>query len=118
MRKSQDNDIKFEGNVIRDAKCDMGKTPRLCFSMASNKYYGEGGSNQKVTFMDIVAFGLVAERVGGVSKGELVYVIGELQQNTWEKDGEKKTKIEILAHKILFPDTGKKKESDDEIPFD
>lgn len=116
MKKSQENKLFFEGNVVRDAKCEKGgKTSRLSFSMASNKYYGE--NEQRVTFIDVIAFGLVADKVGSVSKGEQVYVVGELQTNTWEKNGEKKSKTEILAHKILFQDCGKKG-SDEEIPFD
>lgn len=57
------------------------------------------------TFLDVVAFKQLAEAIveSGLSKGDAVIAVGKLQQSTWEKDGQKRSKLELLAD-VFGPD--------------
>lgn len=57
-----------------------------------------GEWREEVAFIDIEAFGKLAERVAETTrKGQPVYVEGRLKQDTWERDGQKQSKIRISA---------------------
>ena len=51
-----------------------------------------------------------------VKKGSLISVVGRLKQDTWEKDGQKRSSISVITERLNFVNSGKKKdagESDD-----
>lgn len=58
----------------------------------------------EVCFIDIVMWNKLAEAISNnLSKGSRVGVTGRLMQRTWQtKEGEKKSKHEILAESIQF----------------
>lgn len=127
--RSHVNSVLLEGNVVRDSnvRVSTGGSAYLQFTIASNKYVKE---TKSTVFMDCVAFGKVAESVNGLSKGENVVIYGELTQSSYDKNGQKITRTEIVAHSILFKDSkgggGGNKEndvtaterfSDDSVPF-
>lgn len=52
-------------------------------------------------WIDVTAFRQLAENVAeSVAKGDLVVVNGKLQTDEWEKDGEKRSKIALLADSV------------------
>ena len=70
------------------------------FSLATSYKSGE---NETTEFHNIVAFGKIAETINQyVEKGQLLLVEGRLQTSSWEKDGEKRYKTEIVAEKFQF----------------
>ena len=121
MRKSQTNRVDLEGNVTRDANVVINgdNKSRLAFSIASTEY--GPGEKKYVTFADVIAFGTLAERIKALKKGDLVYVIGKLHYDTWERDGKKTNKLEVIAFKILFQDTAFEDSGspagEEEVPF-
>lgn len=91
--------VSLVGNITRD--------PELRFSAAGNAVVGFGlavnrkRNDEEVTsFFDVTAFGTLAEHVAELPKGCRVMVIGRLEQRSWEKDGEKRSKVEIVADEI------------------
>jgi single-strand DNA-binding protein len=57
-----------------------------------------GEWREEVAFIDVEAFGKVAERIAETGrKGQPVYVEGRLKQDTWERDGQKQSKIRVSA---------------------
>lgn len=67
-------------------------------------------------FFDVKAFGNLAKRIGErYSKGDLVLVEGRLVQERWEtKEGEKRSKIGIVANRVtLIRTKGDKVEVED-----
>jgi single-strand DNA-binding protein len=57
--------------------------------------------NGDTSFFDVTAFGRLAENIGdSVTKGQRVIVSGTLKQSSWEKDGQKRSKIEIVADEV------------------
>jgi single-strand DNA-binding protein len=98
------------GNLTRDP--ELRQTPtgqNVCsFSLALNRSYKDAsGEWQEATdYIDIVAWGPLAERVAQyLTKGRRCLVQGRLQSRSWEQDGQKRNKVEVLANDVTFLDS-------------
>ncbi len=105
------NQVMLMGNLTRDP--ELRQTPNgkdvVNFSLALNRAYRDSsGEWQEATdFIDIVAWGPLAERVAQyMSKGRRCLVQGRLQSRSWEQDGQKRNKVEVLAGDVTFLDGG------------
>ncbi|HEY5268489.1 MAG TPA: single-stranded DNA-binding protein [Candidatus Saccharimonadales bacterium] len=113
------NQVVLMGNLTRDP--DLRQTPtgqNVCsFSLALNRSYKDQAGEWKdaTDFVDIVAWGPLGERVAQyLSKGRRCFVQGRLQSRSWEQDGQKRNKLEVLANDVTFLDSrGSATESDD-----
>ncbi len=101
------NQVVLMGNLTRDP--ELRATPngqQVCsFSLALNRSYkGADGNWQEATdFIDIVAWGPLGERVAQyLSKGRPCLVNGRLQSRSWETDGQKRSKVEVVAQDVTF----------------
>lgn len=104
------NQVILMGNLTRDP--DLRQTPsgqNVCsFSLALNRAYkDQSGAWQEATdYVDVVAWGPLAERVAQyVTKGRRVLVQGRLQSRNWEQEGQKRSKVEVLANDVTFLDS-------------
>jgi single-strand DNA-binding protein len=104
------NQVTLMGNLTRDP--DLRETPNgqtvVSFSLALNRSYkDQAGEWQEVTdYVDIVAWGPLAERVSQyLFKGSRCLVQGRLQSRSWEQEGQKRTKVEVLASDVTFLDS-------------
>lgn len=111
------NNVMMMGNLTRDP--ELRQTPNgrsvVNFSLALNSAYKDAsGEWQEVTdFIDVVAWGPLAERVAQyMSKGRRCFVQGRLQSRNWEQDGQKRTKVEVLANDVTFLDGGNRNDDD------
>jgi len=50
----------------------------------------------------VVTWNALAEQVGNLVKGELIYVDGRLETSTWEKAGERRQQVRIVAGRVVF----------------
>lgn len=98
------------GNLTRDP--ELRQTPNgqnvVSFSLALNRSYKDSsGEWQEVTdYVDCVAWAALAERVAQyLSKGRRAMVVGRLQSRSWEQDGQKRSKVEVLANDVTFLDS-------------
>lgn len=103
------NQVFLMGNLTRDP--ELRQTPNgqsVCgFSLALNRSYRDAnGEWQEATdYIDIVAWGPLGERVSQyLSKGRRCLVQGRLQSRSWEQDGQKRSKVEVLANDVTFLD--------------
>lgn len=101
------NQVVLMGNLTRDP--ELRQTPNgqnVCsFSLALNRSYkGADGNWQEATdFIDVVAWGPLGERVAQyLSKGRPCLVNGRLQSRSWEQDGQKRSKVEVVAQDVTF----------------
>jgi len=119
------NQVVLMGNLTRDP--DLRQTPNgqnVCsFSLALNRSYkDQAGEWKEVTdFVDIVAWGPLGERVAQyLSKGRRCFVQGRLQSRSWEQDGQKRSKLEVIANDVTFLDSrgtsGESEEASSETP--
>jgi len=51
-------------------------------------------------WFDVTVWGKLAERLAHLHKGSLIMVEGYLKEDRWEKDGEKRSKVVIVAEKV------------------
>jgi single-strand DNA-binding protein len=101
------NQVILMGNLTRDP--ELRTTPNgtsVCsFSLALNRSYkGADGQWQEATdYVDVVAWGPLGERVAQyLSKGRPCLVNGRLQSRSWEQDGQKRNKVEVIAQDVTF----------------
>ena len=104
------NQVTLMGNLTRDP--ELRQTPtgqNVCsFSLALNRSYKDSsGEWQEATdYIDIVAWGPLAERVSQyLTKGRRCLVQGRLQSRSWEQEGQKRSKVEVLANDVTFLDS-------------
>lgn len=104
------NQVTLMGNLTRDP--ELRQTPNgqtvTNFSLALNRAYkDQSGEWQEVTdYIDIVCWGPLAERVAQyLSKGRRCLVQGRLQSRSWEQEGQKRSKVEVLANDVTFLDS-------------
>ena len=104
------NQVILLGNLTRDP--ELRQTPSgqsVCsFSLALNRAYkNQSGEWQEATdYIDCVAWGPLGERVAQyLSKGRRALVQGRIQSRSWEQDGQKRSKVEVLANDVTFVDS-------------
>jgi single-strand DNA-binding protein len=101
------NQVVLMGNLTRDP--ELRTTPNgtsVCsFSLALNRSYkGADGNWQEATdYIDVVAWGPLGERVSQyMSKGRPCLINGRLQSRSWEQEGQKRSKVEVVAQDVTF----------------
>ena len=101
------NQVILMGNLTRDP--ELRTTPNgqsVCsFSLALNRSYkGADGNWQEATdYIDVVAWGPLGERVAQyLTKGRPALVNGRLQSRSWEQEGQKRSKVEVVAQDVTF----------------
>jgi single-strand DNA-binding protein len=103
------NQAIIMGNLTRDP--ELRTTPSgqsvASFAVATNRNWTDpsGEKKEAVEYHEIVAWGKLGELVSNyLSKGRKVLVTGRLQTRSWETDGVKRQKTEIVATDINFLD--------------
>lgn len=101
------NQVILMGNLTRDP--ELRTTPsgqQVCsFSLALNRSYrgADGNWTEATDFIDIVAWGPLGERVAQyLTKGRPALVNGRLQSRSWEQEGQKRSKVEVVAQDVTF----------------
>lgn len=101
------NQVILMGNLTRDP--ELRQTPNgqnVCsFSLALNRSYkaADGSWTEATDYIDVVAWGPLGERVSQyLTKGRPCLVNGRLQSRSWEQDGQKRSKVEVVAQDVTF----------------
>ena len=108
MSKSVNKCI-FLGNVgkVPEIKSTGSGTTVANFSIACSDRRKDQQGNwvDSTEWVDLVAFKRTAEIVRDyVRKGSKVYVEGKLQTRSWEKDGQKHYRTEVLVNELVLID--------------
>jgi single-strand DNA-binding protein len=103
------NQAIIMGNLTRDP--ELRSTPGgqqvASFAVATNRTWMDNSGERKeaVEYHEIVAWGKLGELASQyLAKGRKVMVVGRLQTQSWEKDGVKRQRTEIVASDINFLD--------------
>lgn len=100
------NRVILIGNLTKDpeVRYTPGGTPVATVAIAVNSRYRSGDENKEETlFIDCVVWGKQAESCGQyLSKGRSVLVEGRLRERRWEYEGQKKSKMEVVANTLRF----------------
>lgn len=108
------NKIIIYGRLVRDPELrfTQSQTPVASFTVAVDRDFQSGGTEDKTDFIDCVAWRKTGEFVSkNFRKGSLIVVSGRLQSRKWEdRDGNKRINWEINAESVYFG--GSKKDND------
>ena len=102
------NSASISGNLTRDAELKKTKAgkPILSFGVAVNDRRRNPQTNDwedYPNFIDCVMFGSRAEALANyLTKGTKVAIEGKLRYSSWERDGQKRSKIEVAVDEIEF----------------
>jgi len=124
------NNVNLIGRLTRDPELNTTQTGKTVanFSIAINRRFNK----DETDFFDCTAWGKTAEIIGEyLRKGNQVGINGELRQDRFEVEGQKRSKIKINVNQIDFigskQEAGNNQEnktvvegeavSDDEFPF-
>lgn len=102
------NRAVISGNLTRDAELRSTATSLsvLSFSVAVNDRHRNqetGEWEERANFIDCVLFGARAEALKKfLNKGTKVAVDGRLRWSSWEKDGKKRSKLDVVVEDLEF----------------
>lgn len=100
------NKVVISGNLTRDPELRQTANgfPVLGFGVAVNdrrKNQQTGEWEDYPNFIDCTMFGTRAESISRfLSKGSKVAIEGKLRWSQWERDGQKRSKIEVVVDEI------------------
>jgi single-strand DNA-binding protein len=107
------NNYICTGNLTRDP--ELRATPtgtsvaKLRIAVNGRRKDGQTGEwVDKANFFDVTVWGTSAENAAKfLRKGRLVLVEGRLDWQEWEKDGQNRQRVEIIAQKVTYLPSGK-----------
>ena len=107
------NRVLISGNLTRDPelRATAGGTQVLSFGVAVNdrrKNPQTGEWEESPNFVDCTMFGNRAEAVARyLSKGTKVAIEGRLRYSSWERDGQRRSKLEVIVDELEFLSRGR-----------
>ena len=101
------NKVMLFGNLTRDPELRaMPSGGNVCsFSVATNRVYkkADGSRAEQTDYHNVVVFGRQAETSAQyLKKGSSVYIEGRLQTRSWDKEGVKQYRTEVIADRVQF----------------
>lgn len=116
------NHLVMSGNLTRDPEMrTVGADKSVTsFTIANNSKYkaSDGEQREEVTFCDIEAWGRQGEIAAQyLTKGSAVIVEGRIKQDNWQdKEGQKRSKLKLVADKVHLMPRGEKRDASDAAP--
>ena len=125
------NKVMLMGNLTRDPELRFiaNGSAVASFGLAVNRKFKQGDEwKDDVCFVDITVWGKQGENCAEyLSKGRPAFVEGYLKFSTWESEGKKRNKLEVVANTVQFLGSrndsstdlpaGQAPASDDDVPF-
>lgn len=122
------NRVNISGNLTRDSELRAANngTAILNFSVAVNdrRKNASGEWEDVPNYVDCVVFGTRATALHRMlKKGTKVAIEGKLRYSSWEKDGAKRSKLEVIVDELELMNAPKAKQAepadtyDDDLPF-
>ena len=101
------NQVIISGNLTKDAELSRTQsgTSILNMSMAVNnrRKNANGEWVDDPCFVDLVMFGTRGEKIEQyLTKGTKVCIQGRLRWSSWERDGQKRSKLDVIVDEIEF----------------
>ena len=124
------NKIMLTGRLTKDADMSFlpgSGTPKVTFTVAVDRAYQKDKANKKVDFIPMEMIGKHVEKLAAyLTKGKMIGIEGELNIDTYEKDGQKKSFTKVKVDRLELLGGGKAEGTaapkfdpvlDDELPF-
>ncbi|TWT65182.1 single-stranded DNA-binding protein [Allorhodopirellula solitaria] len=99
------NRVMLMGNLTRDIELRYLPSGMAVseFGLAVNdkRKNSDGQWVEDVNFFDITLYGRTAEVASEyLSKGSPIFIEGRLKHDTWEKDGQKRSKVKVIGERM------------------
>ena len=120
------NSVVLVGRITKDVGSDersfsyVGNgTAKAVVNIAVNRGVKKGDKwEDEASFFDIVIWGKTAENLKPrLTKGTQITVSGYLKQDRWEKDGQKQSRVQVVADMVEIPNVSKKEADKDAEAF-
>ena len=125
------NKVMLMGNLTRDPELRFiaNGSAVASFGLAVNRKFKQWDEwKDDVCFVDITVWGKQGENCAEyLSKGRPAFVEGYLKFSTWESEGKKRNKLEVVANTVQFLGSrndsggdlpaGRAPAPDDDVPF-
>ena len=103
------NKVLIIGNLTRDPekRVTPSGTAVVELRMAVNRKFksSTGEDREEVCYLDVAVWGRTGENCAEyLRKGSSALIEGRLKMDQWEKDGQKRSKISIVAENVQFMD--------------
>ena len=109
------NNCTIQGRLTRDPELryTASNTPVASFTLAVDRSRKNANGEYDTDFIGCTAFGKTAEFVKNwFAKGMMAIVVGRIQSRNWEdRNGNKRTAVEINANEVLFGEPKKDKDA-------
>jgi single-strand DNA-binding protein len=95
------NNVSLIGNLATEVELrDVGEDKKVAgFLLAVNR----GGRDAGADFVSVTAWDRQAELCAEyLTKGQRVGVAGRLRSHSWDDEGKRRTRVEVVAHRIDF----------------
>ena len=111
------NSVVLVGRITKDVGSDersfsyVGNgTAKAVVNIAVNRGVKKGDKwEDEASFFDVVIWGKTAENLKPrLTKGTQITVSGYLKQDRWEKDGQKQSRVQVVADMVEIPNVSKK----------
>ena len=101
------NRVVLVGNLTRDPECRYipsgTAVADICLAVNDRRKTPTGEWADETTFVDITLWGRQAEVVAEFcTKGSPLLLEGRLKLDTWEADGQKRSKLKVVGERIQF----------------
>lgn len=102
------NRVEISGNLTRDPELRSTASGMevLGFGIASNDRRKNSQTGEWEDVPDFVDCTMFGKRAGSVhkylSKGMKVFIAGKLHFSSWEREGQKRSKLEVIVDEIVF----------------
>ncbi len=111
------NKAMLFGNLTRDPELKaLPSGMNVCnFSLATNRTYKDrdGKKMEQTDYHNVVVFGKAADSVNQyLKKGSSAYIEGRMQTRSWEQEGVKKYRTEVIADSVQFGPRKERREDD------
>lgn len=105
------NQATIIGRLTRDPelKALTGGQTIASLSIATNRVYNDrdGKRQEDTDYHNVIAFGKTAENIGRyMLKGQMIMVQGRMSTRSWDKDGVKHYRTEVVADHVQFGPKG------------
>lgn len=120
------NRVTISGNLTRDAELrqTQGGTSVLSILVAVNdrrRNPQSGEWEDHANFVDCVLFGRRADALAPkLRKGSKVAIEGKLRYSSWERDGQRRSKLEVMVDEVELMSRGQQSTPqtyDEDVPF-
>lgn len=120
------NRVTISGNITRDPELrqTQGGTAVLTLGVAVNDRRRNQQTNEwedHANFVDCVLFGRRAEALAPkLLKGTKVAIEGKLRYSSWERDGQRRSKLEVMVDEVELMSLKGQQQApvyDEDVPF-